>query len=705
MDSSGFSFGIDTSITSKNQSKKVGELLVASQHLHGNNHILMLLELPPPNLSRFTQYIKLFFKEYLPNFDYDVVIASAIHATLVEVKKHAIYKFYQDNTSDYYKYIKPNTVVISSGYALQSITKADDISIECFYDYMFNKTYFYSPQLRHYVFPIDSFTVLTKFDKDRYIPVDCSRYEFAKLQCKDIIEKYTSLSCPPVPMRIRTIKVGSRQDWLDMLKEGTRHDKIAFDVETSGFTVYRHRVGCITVSYDGKTGYYIPVEHFNAAEFDVMLVGKYQIGANKKFDDKFLRLLGCKNVYTHSDTLHLGHLLNEMRFNGLKSHAYHYTLYGGYDYALDQYIQKFKPNSYLDIPILPDYAVQDAIHTYNVEAAMQKQLTELDARFPPPKEGYKTMRSLYEDIIIPYVNIFTDMELEGICVDMEQWESGANMLYHDILGIKEELRKQLNLVKDLGYADFDSIFEESEEKDIERDELQSGKQLGEILEKLGWENLGKTKQGWYKTADDQLVRWAQLGHHQAPLIQKLRSYLTMQKSFMGLPDNDVVGWRTHVINHDDGSKRIHPNYRVMLTDTYRNACNAPNLQNLPSSSKNLGEMVEKFKRIIVLSDKKKSFLAGLDYAAFQIRLAAIDSKDPVLMKAFQENPDADIHSKTAFTIFCKGVDYEVEEVLIQEGNHSIMKFGHEEIKVMREGKEIKVQAKNLLESDVLVQLI
>lgn len=694
-----FTFGVDSSVKPKDQGKILNSICIASKHTYGNAHVLLLLETEPKCVSQFKYSMEVLFKQNLPNFDYDVVVATKLNVSREVIQKQGIYRFYQENGSDFQQYVRDNTIIICSGYALQAITLADDLSIECFYDYVFNKTYFYSPRTRTYVFPIDAINVVLNLQNDKWTPVDCSRTEFMYLQMRYIKEHYEALKNPPSPKRIKIIQAQTRDDWRGICEVSKKYDKVSWDIETDGFSFIHNKIGCLTLSFDGITGYYVPEHLINYEEFNIMLIGKYQIGANKKFDDKFMKYHGVSNAYTHSDVLHLGHQLNEMRFNGLKSLAYYYTQHGGYDFALDQYIQKFKPKSYLDIPILPSYAAQDAIHAYNIEKYMQEQLSKQDVDFPP-KEGDWTCRKLYESIIIPYTNMFTDIELRGFNVDMENWAKGSVLLQTEILGLKEELRKSLMLSSvDSNATSFEDIFCEEEES-TEKDELDSGKKLGEILEHLGWEDLGRTKGKWYKTGDDQLLRWLQLGHSEAALIQKMRSYLTLQKTFMGAPGDYTKGWKPHVVL-EEGQAKIHPTYKPMLMDTMRNGCNSPNYMQIPATSKNLGKMVESFKRILSVPSKKKQYLVTIDYSGAQLRLAAIDSQDPLLLSKYQKNPQTDIHSLTAFNVFCKGAEFSLDEVILQEGSKTIKVFAHEKVKIIREGKQIEVKASDVLETDSL----
>ena len=313
----GFEFGIDLSVKPKYQEKINTNILISSKHTYGNAHVLLLLENRPGSVESFKHYIDNLFKANLPHFDYDVVVAAKLDLNLQAIKKYGVYKFYQENHSDFKRYIQDNTVIITSGYALQAITESDDLSIECFYDYIFNKTYFFAPQTCTYVFPIDSFTTtLMRWENNGYKSTDCSRVEFSKLQFQYIKDHYDFLSHQPPLQRFRIVEATSPSMWREVYEESKKYKKVSKDLETDGLDFLRNKIGCISLSFDGKTGFYIPWEYVNKEELDEMLGRMYQIGTNSKFDDKFLHKNGVKNAYTHSDNLHLGHLLNEMRFNG-----------------------------------------------------------------------------------------------------------------------------------------------------------------------------------------------------------------------------------------------------------------------------------------------------------------------------------------------------------------------------------------------------
>jgi DNA polymerase I-like protein with 3'-5' exonuclease and polymerase domains len=167
---------------------------------------------------------------------------------------------------------------------------------------------------------------------------------------------------------------------------------------------------------------------------------------------------------------------------------------------------------------------------------------------------------------------------------------------------------------------------------------------------------------------------------------------------MGVPGNDNKGWRPNVVHHDDGVDRIHSTYMAMLMDTLRNGCHNPNYQQIPSSSKR----AELFKQVLTVPDIHKQYLVSLDFSGMQLRLATIDSKDRVLLKAYRDNPNTDVHSKTGYNIFCSNVEFNIDEVHIDiDGKHRVY-LSTDMVKIIRDGKSIKVQAKELITTDVMV---
>ena len=399
-----------------------------------------------------------------------------------------------------------------------------------------------------------------------------------------------------------------------------------------------------------------------------------------------------------------------MRLNGLKSLAYYYTPYGGYDSKLDEYLDTVKPPTYLDIPepILSQYATMDAIVNYQVHEKMVEQLQYINTMFPPPEPDHWTIAQYYEQARMPAFRAFIDIEYRGFPVNVDLWNTNSDLVEDKIRSLHDKIYKELNVNAVLGgsgltleslySADSVDIFdEEDESEEYSRDskKLSSPQKLGLILERKGWKDYGRSKAGVYLTGDDQLSRWENDGHSVAALIKQLRSYRTLQKTFLGKTGTDI-GWRTHIRFHEeDGLHRIHPSYRTMGTESGRNACSDPNWQQLPSSSLDAHLM----KQVIGVPDPKEYILCTLDYASLQMRLAAIDSEDPLLAGSYRRDPNVDMHSKTGYNVFCKNTEFELEKVTLSDKGVTKVFWADEEIKILRDGKTEKVKARDVLETD------
>lgn len=711
---SAFDFGdIDISVSAKNQTNLISNICLFSENKQRNKHILFLLETSIVNKQVITVFVT-WLKKLLPNFDFDVVTASKVAIPKDDIKKQTIYKFYIQNSSDYKKYIRPNkTVIVPFGSAISAITKSSDLSTECFYDYVFNKTYFYAPQTNTYCVPIDSIDELFYYDPDlqSYLPKDNSKVEFAKHQLHQILSCYNLLKLPLEADRVVIQRIISREAWktfYEQFKDHVKYPKIAWDTETNSLDWFNGKIGDFSCSFDGIRGYYITWDVIDFNELNSLLSGKYQIAQNGKFDVKFTRKYSIPSAKINLDTLQLGVHLNEMRFNGLKSLVYHYTAHGGYDFELEQYKTKFGIKNYLDIPFMmrSTYAAMDAIVTYQVAEAMLQQMEEIDDKYSPHVRGALTLKERFFNIRMPSDRMYANIEIRGFHVNMEQWDKSSDEIYEKIISLKKEILEFLS-VANTGYSSsFEDMFDDDEdfmyEESEEEKNLNSGMKLGKLLEALGWENLGRAKLGFYKTGDEELTRWEQLGHTEATLIKQLRSYLTLMKTFLGKKGTQE-GWRAYVRFHpEDGSYRIHCSYGSMMTHSGRNSCGSPNYQQIPSSS--LGATL--FKKIIYVPDPELYYLVTIDYKAFQIFLSALDNtydnKNDNLFELLKNNPNTDLHSKTSYTVFCKTNKFTVNEVVINQDGKDYIYFEHEEVKVKRNNEVVRIKVLDVQETDVLV---
>jgi DNA polymerase I-like protein with 3'-5' exonuclease and polymerase domains len=306
------------------------------------------------------------------------------------------------------------------------------------------------------------------------------------------------------------------------------------------------------------------------------------ITAEGKFDLKFLVHNGVDRsaVEIAFDTRNAGHVLNEMRHNKLKVHAWLYTRYGGYDKELEEYKRKYPiaANNYGKIPfdILFPYATMDPIITFRVYEAMKKQFQDIDEKFPM-KNGWSLSRYFYE-IVMPIVNKYVDIELDGMVVNWKEVSKFSKVLDAQIKNTRQQIYKAFQVQEHLLNLD-------------------SGQELGTFVEeKMKWPCIERAKvkkkashiclyrgvqsvqsnelQGYYKTNDDCLKKWKNQGYNEADLLLKYRELTTLQKTFVGHEDKNTGFWQ-----YRKPDNKVHSNFGVMLTKSHRNYSENPNLQN------------------------------------------------------------------------------------------------------------------------------
>ena len=117
------------------------------------------------------------------------------------------------------------------------------------------------------------------------------------------------------------------------------------------------------------------------------------------------------------------------------------------------------------------------------------------------------------------------------------------------------------------------------------------------------------------------------------------------------------------INPDSG--RIHTTYNQAVASTGRLSSNKPNLQNIPIRTLKGQEIRKAF-----IPKDNNHLLMAADYSQIELRIIAALSKDPSMIKAFQNNED--IHAATAAKVFEVPLTKVSRE---QRGNAKTINFG------------------------------
>jgi len=611
--------------------------------------------------------------------NYAVVVASVLdfnpddNLTAGKIKTYRNSRYKLDG---YFKKFR-GLRIITVGAALYTISP--DLMIKGFTNIGFTNSYFYASEFKCNVYPSFGF-----YDFIGSTVLKSSRAPYAKTWKLNFFYYQVKMAKEQQLYR-RELKpiiqtVNSKEDYIKIIQNeidrGTEY--VAWDLETSGFDFRTDKLGCITLSFDGTIGYFVESKYIDKEVTSLMFDCMKQIGANLKFDYKFMKeQMGVDSVRVDDDIIQLGHVLNEIRNKGLKSVAWEYTNFGGYDSGLDDYVEKTKTKNYLKIPtdILKEYATMDAIITYRIFMEMKKQCEMLDRKYRNKYAESWTMWRYYHEIMMPAVNTFASAEYHGIVID------------------KEELDKSAIAMKNLLNESLDAI---STKIGIPKSDIGSPTKLGKFLEKAGWENLGTNKRGIYQTGDEQLAAWATIYKRDgAAELREYRSRETAYNMFIG-SDEDGKGWRKFLkFNKNVNEYTVHPTYALMLANSGRGKCSRPNFQQGMS-----GSPYAKYQKRII-SVPKNMKMMSIDYSGLQLRIAGILGKEKSVVDLFSDpkvKRTADIHSRTGFQVFASNKTFNVTEYHVTDEKGLRYTLLSEQTVETQRGR---VKAKDLKETDTI----
>lgn len=660
-----------------------------------NPDLYILIERPYSKVI-MDEYVKL-VKGEIPGIQIQLISVLSIFVKDQNIKGN-VQDFYVENKIKIEDYIPPYSKVIADRRSIVALNESDDLEVEGFYDIIFNEPYYYNPQYKLTVFPIDPITYWVHKDpkKNQAIVKDKWVKFFSLRQAK---KAYQYKVNKRRHKKINLVTVENPNQWLQEQNQ-LNIEYVAWDIETNSLDPWapNSRILELTMSFDGVTGYYLPWDKIDTKVLSEFLRGKKQILQNGKFDAKFVILNGVDRdaINIYHDTWNGSHIINEMQRSGLKSDAWIYTDMGGYDNDLEKYKKKYPvtKNDYSKIPISirKPYATRDPIVTYrNFEAQREKfkEITKKTKKNNVWSNVWSTERYFYESVM-PTVNMFIDVELEGMIVDWEVLVQHSQELQQNIKEVKEQIWKVFNVPKDFISLD-------------------SGPELGVFLELNGWPNVGRGKQkpnkvmvkrlqeyypdvtidtskGVYLTGEDPLFKWKKAGYEQeVDLILKYRELETLFSTFIGFKE-DNSGYFQYKKSDD----RLHSTFGPMLTNSHRNWSRNPNLQNCPKQ----GKKAEWYRQIFAVPSKDY-YLMEEDQAGLQLRIGAILSGDSVMYDSFV-NKDGDLHSTTAVDVL---MTQKIEKIII---NDNVTLTEYDKVKVIREGKEIEIYATEIKEGDDLI---
>jgi DNA polymerase I len=405
------------------------------------------------------------------------------------------------------------------------------------------------------------------------------------------------------------------ENLLSILNEYT---EICFDTETTHIDANQADLVGLSFSIKPTEGYYVPcpvdreecIKILKKFENLFNDTSKIWIGQNLKYDLLMLKWYGFTLVGNIFDTM-LAHYVIEP--DGKRSMDLLSAKYLGYEpVSITTLIgKKGKGQGTMrdvDVETVKEYAAEDADITLQLKNIFAPQLKT------------KSVEKVFNEVENPLVKVLTDMEFEGIRIDMEFLKTYSKEL-------EIEAKEAEEKVYELAGVRFN---------------LASPKQLGEVLfDKMQLDpKAKKTKTGQYATGEDVLAKLA----NKNPIVEQILTFRELTKL-----RSTYVDAFPQLTNLRTG--RVHTNYAQAVAVTGRLSSTNPNLQNIPIRT-NKGKEIRK----AFVPRDENYVLVSADYSQIELRVVAAISGDVNMCDAFRNG--IDIHTATAAKVF--GVD--VQEV-------------------------------------------
>jgi DNA polymerase-1 len=396
-----------------------------------------------------------------------------------------------------------------------------------------------------------------------------------------------------------------------LVRQLLQQAEVCFDTETTGIDANNAELVGMSFSWKKGEAWYVPCPADQEKTKALLLhftpvfehPGITWIGQNLKYDMLILKWCGIELRGQIFDTM-LAHYVIDP--DGKRSMDLLSAQYLGYEPVhIEELIGKKGKNQGnmrdVDLEKIKEYAGEDADITLQLKEVFLPKLRE------------KNVEKVFYQVDNPLVKVLTDMEYEGVSIDVQFLREYS-----------VELDKQARVAEESVYRQAGVRFN-----------LASPKQLGEVLfEKLQLDpKAKKTKTGQYATGEDVLLKLA----HQNPIVEDILAFRELTKL-----KSTYVDALPALINRRTG--RVHTTYGQAVAVTGRLASNNPNLQNIPVRTERGKEIRKAF-----IPRDRNHLLISADYSQIELRIVAAISGDPNMCEAFRLGKD--IHTATAAKVY------------------------------------------------------
>lgn len=405
----------------------------------------------------------------------------------------------------------------------------------------------------------------------------------------------------------------TKEDFKGLLQELQELRQICLDTETTSLEATQADLIGISLAWKEDEAVYIPIGHRYLGAPEQLPLAEVldglrpilenpdidKIGQNLKYDALVLRRAGIRLQGMAFDTMVASYLI----FPAAKSHGLDAMAAEHLNHRMIAY-SEVVGSGRNQIPFY-EVEVEKATHYAAEDADVTLKLARL---FAPEIHG--EIKSLFDEIEMPLVEVLTEMEWGGVRVDC----SALGALSGELATQLETLETRIH---ELAGGPFN---------------IGSPKQLGEVLfERMGLPRGKKTKTGW-STNVEVLTKLAE-DHEIAASLLEYRSLSKLKSTY-----TDALPKLVH-----PETDRIHTSFNQAVTATGRLSSSNPNLQNIPIRTENGARIREAF------VPAEGRLLLAADYSQIELRILAHMADEPTLQEAFASGED--VHQRTAGEIF------------------------------------------------------
>lgn len=573
-------------------SDMVDYVVLDSSNKEGDYYIFLLDKIPSEDRKQLI--LKKIKEEGYTN--YKVLVAVNCKYDEESLKGDSIVEFMVNHRSKWRSELNASghcRAIMSFGCSMYSINGSADILVGDFYDDKLLRPYYYMGHEIYkydtFVFPVDGIDQLYPTIKNSNNNINY-KTKFFYAQLKRMKNKY---DWEPMwkDKDPNYVIVKTKEEADDIFQKNMNANLVAFDTETNGLLFYVHHIHCLTICWDGITGYYIPWNLVDVKLFEKNVMScKHRTGANPKFDLKMFWHHGVSQEVNVTDaTDRLAHCITSEVKSGLKPLTYRYTPFGGYDIKLDKWKKQTNCVDYTKIPteILAPYATMDAITSWRIQVELWTLVDEIDRKYPNEKYPEWTIRRWYETQMMEIYKEISHVEYKGIYVNWDLMNKYREEIVKDLIEKDKKLKELWKLSPNFN--------------------LSSTTEVGKLFEKMGWPCYGRNKQDVYLTNDEAMGAWIREGRPGVDILAEFRTEKTSLSSFLGLDPEmwqyhkdwpewlkpkEVTGWLQYIYNdkndgnpNEGGTYKVQQSYLVMGTETYRFIGKDPNFQNIPTRNK------------------------------------------------------------------------------------------------------------------------